>query len=210
MPNRLPTAAIDMLSLRATVLCLATLACGLAQTTTGLSHKAGKEAQLFIHNMDPNAQWAASIQNACHGSTTYVLSCTSAANDACSPQTATITEGTDFYMVTTPAIYSETSATYTESCTLDPEKSSALCTATIVAGQFGHDIAITISYNLTGTNYYQYDVQVTAGADHTANGGACLAHVKGAAHSPRLGGGLQDIAIVGAVLLAGLSILLAL
>lgn len=43
--------------------------------------------QLFIHNMDPEAQWAASIQNACSGSTTYVISCTSAPmNNACSPQ----------------------------------------------------------------------------------------------------------------------------
>ncbi|EME44602.1 hypothetical protein DOTSEDRAFT_72154 [Dothistroma septosporum NZE10] len=198
-----------MLFVRATVV-LATMAHVYAQTTTS-SSKAGKEAQLFIHNMDPDAQWAASIQNACQGSTTYVISCTSAPmQNACSPETATITEGSDFYIVTTPAIYSETSATYTESCTLDPENSSALCTATILAGQFGQDIATTISYNLTGTNYYQYDVQITAGADHTANGGACLAHVKGAAHSSRLGGGLQGIAVGGAVLLAGLSVILAL
>ena len=67
---------------------VAALAFTNAQTTTS-SPKAGKEAQLFIHNMDPNAQWAASIQNACQGSTTYVLSCTSAANDACSPQVST-------------------------------------------------------------------------------------------------------------------------
>ena len=121
-----------------------------------------------------------------------------------------MTEGSDFYIVTTPAIYSETSATYTESCTLDVENSSALCTATIVAGQFGHDIATTISYNLTGTDYYQYDVQITAGADHTAKGGACLSHVKGAAHSSRLSGGLHGVAVVGTVLLAGLSVILAL
>lgn len=43
--------------------------------------------ELFIHNMDPGAAWAASIQNACNGSTTYVVSCTSAPlNNACSPE----------------------------------------------------------------------------------------------------------------------------
>jgi len=39
---------------------------------------AADSVQLFIDNMDPNAQWAASVANACNGSTTYVVSQTSA------------------------------------------------------------------------------------------------------------------------------------
>ncbi|CAK4027633.1 Hypothetical predicted protein [Lecanosticta acicola] len=166
-------------------------------------------AQLFIHNMDPNAEWAASIQNACSGTTTYVVSCTGSPNGACYPATATITEAPNVYIVTTPAIYSETSATFTETCSLNTASSSADCTATIVAGQYGHDIATTISYNLTGTDYYQYDVAVTGGAKHTANGGSCLAASSGAT-SARLGSGTQSVVVIGTAMLAGLLAVLAL
>ena len=65
---------------------LASLGYAYAQTTTD-SAISGNTVQLFIDNLDPNAGWAASVQNACNGSTTYVLSCTSAPmNNACSPQ----------------------------------------------------------------------------------------------------------------------------
>lgn len=40
---------------------------------------------LFIDNMDPQAQWAASVINACNSSTTYAVVCTSApSNTGCS------------------------------------------------------------------------------------------------------------------------------
>ncbi|KJX93366.1 hypothetical protein TI39_contig4329g00003 [Zymoseptoria brevis] len=141
-----------------------------AQTTSS-----SENARLFIQNIDPNAGWAASIQNACNGSTTYVISCTSAPiNNECSPRTATMTEGNDFYIATTPAIYSETSATITQSCALDKAALSASCVAEIAAGGYGNDIRSTVSYNLTGNDYYQYDVKVTKGAERTAGGGACV------------------------------------
>ncbi|KAK4496372.1 hypothetical protein PRZ48_012352 [Zasmidium cellare] len=179
---------------------LASLGYAYAQTTG--SAISGNTVQLFIDNMDPNAGWAASVQNACSGSTTYVLSCTSAPmNNACSPQTATITEGSDFFIVTTPAIYSETSATVTETCKLNTDEKSASCMATIVAGGYGSNITTTVNYNLTGNAYYQYGVQVTAGADHTKNGGACLAHVSGA--STQYGQSLTGVIVGGAAILAG-------
>jgi len=47
-----------------------------AQTTT---------TTLFIDNMDPNAQWAASVVEACSSTTTYAIVCTSAPlNNGCS------------------------------------------------------------------------------------------------------------------------------
>ncbi|GIZ44052.1 hypothetical protein CKM354_000726100 [Cercospora kikuchii] len=128
---------------------------------------------LFIDNMNPNAQWAASIENACDGSTTYVVSMTSAPFGNAG-QVATITEGSDFFRVTSAAIYSETSATMHESCALDTAKSSASCIVTVVDDNYGPTpLSKTISYNLTGTGYYQYDVQITGGAKRTANGGTC-------------------------------------
>ncbi|KAM3420409.1 hypothetical protein BST61_g3683 [Cercospora zeina] len=135
---------------------------------------------LFIDNMNPNAQWAASIQNACNGSTTYVVSMTSAPFGNAG-QVATITEGEDFFQVTSAAIYSETSATMHESCALDAAKSSASCIVTVVDDNYGPTpLSKTISYNLTGTAYYEYRVQITAGAKHTEAGGACLAKVNAA------------------------------
>ncbi|KXS95174.1 hypothetical protein AC578_11154 [Pseudocercospora eumusae] len=161
---------------------------------------ASDSVELFIDNMNPDVQWAASIQNACEGSTTYVISCTSAAM-GCGGETATITEGSDFYMATTAAIYSETSAIVTESCRLNNVESSASCIETIVAGQYGNDISKTVSFNLTGTDYYRYQVAITGGTKHTSSGGACLASVSAAQSNLHLW--FPDIFILGAVLLLG-------
>ncbi|SMR60805.1 unnamed protein product [Zymoseptoria tritici ST99CH_1E4] len=164
----LSATSTSLLATRATLLTL--IGHAFAQTTSFSDN-----ARLFIQNIDPNAGWAASIQNACNGSTIYVISCTSAPiNNECSPRTATITEGTDFYIATTPAIYSETSATITQSCALDKAALSASCVAEIAAGGYGNDIRSTVSYNLTENDYYQYDVKVTKGAERTAGGGACV------------------------------------
>ncbi|USW58833.1 hypothetical protein Slin15195_G121520 [Septoria linicola] len=161
----------------------------------------GGSVQLFIDNMDPNAQWAASIQNACDGSTTYVVSMTSAPNGG-SGQKATITEGNDFYQVTSAAIYSETSAIMHESCALNTADSSASCVVTVVDNNYGTNaISKTISYNLTGTAYYQYGVEITAGAKHTADGGACLAKVSGA--NARPASGISGVFMAGSLLIAG-------
>ncbi|KAF2206224.1 hypothetical protein CERZMDRAFT_53642 [Cercospora zeae-maydis SCOH1-5] len=170
---------------------------------------AGADAEsvpLFIDNMNPNAQWAASIQNACNGSTTYVVSMTSAPFGNAG-QVATITEGKDFFQVTSAAIYSETSATMHESCALDPAKASASCIVTVVDDNYGPTpLSKTISYNLTGTAYYVYGVAITAGVKHTASGGACLAKVNGAgSHSTS---GSADVIILGSLLAIGVTGLL--
>lgn len=68
----------------------------------------------------------------------------------------------------------------TESCSLNSAALSASCVATIAANMFGQANAKTISYNLTGNDYYQYAVQVTKGASRTADGGSCLAETSGA------------------------------
>ncbi|CZT20372.1 uncharacterized protein RCC_06232 [Ramularia collo-cygni] len=180
----------------------ALIGCALAQTSRN-------HVQLFIHNMDPAAAWAASIQNACNGSTTYVVSCTSAPLNNCSPQTATITEGPDFYIATTAAIYSETSATMTESCALNSAATSASCVATIALNGFGQANAKTISYNLTGTDYYQYAVQVTKGASRTAGEGSCLAQVSRASGSS-MDGGSRSVLVLGVGLMLGVVGVLAL
>lgn len=84
-----------------------------------------------------------------------------------------MTYGSDFYLVTTPAIFSETSATVTESCHLDTLRVSAQCEATIIASQYGNSIATTTAYNLTGLDYHVYDVLLTAGAAKTLGDGVC-------------------------------------
>lgn len=80
--------------------------------------------------------------------------------------------------------------------------------ATIVAGGYGSNITTTVNYNLTGNAYYQYGVQVTAGADHTKNGGACLAHVSSA--STQYGQSLAGVIMGGAAILAGVAGIMAL
>lgn len=57
-----------------------------AQAATATSNPTGEEIQLFIDNPNPDAHWAASILNDCNGTTTYVLSCTSAPNNGCGPK----------------------------------------------------------------------------------------------------------------------------
>ncbi|KAL9526953.1 hypothetical protein SMMN14_09461 [Sphaerulina musiva] len=164
---------------------------------------AADSVQLFIDNMDPNAQWAASVANACNGSTTYVVSQTSAPGGG-SGEKATITEGPNFYQATTPAVYSETSATMHESCAINSAESSALCVVTVVAANYntGDAISKTISYNLTGTGYYQYDVKITAGASHTANGGSCVAK-SNTANSSISARGSREVLLTAFVILAG-------
>lgn len=71
--------------------------------------------------------------------------------------------------------------------------------ATIAADMFGQANAKTISYNLTGTDYYQYAVHVTKGASRTADGGACLAHVNQASGF-RPGGSSSTALVLGAVI----------
>lgn len=89
----------------------------------------------------------------------------------------------------------------TESCRLDSAASSASCIETIVAGQYGNDISKTVSFNLTGTNYYRYQVAITEGAKHTSSGGACLAHVSAARSNFDFW--FPDILILGGLLLLG-------
>ena len=93
----------------------------------------------------------------------------------------TITEGPSFYAATTPAIFSETSATITESCSLDTSATSAVCVQTVSAGGYGQNIATTISFDLSSQYYHQYQVAITAGAHKLANGGTCKAKSKSAA-----------------------------
>lgn len=139
-------------------------------------------------------------------------------------QKATITEGPNFYQATTPglapsvicylihelctnatpAVYSETSATMHESCAINAAESSALCVVTVVAANYntGDAISKTISYNLTGTGYYQYDVKITAGASHTANGGSCVAK-SNTANSSISARGSREVLLTAFVILAG-------
>jgi len=181
-----------------------------AQAATATSNPMGEEIQLFIDNPNPDAHWAASILNDCDETTTYVLSCTSAANNGCGVKTATVTYGSDFYLVTTPAIVSETSATVTESCHLDTLHVAAQCEATIVASQFGNSITNTIAYNLTGPDYRVYDVLLTAGASKTMGGGVCAknaASQSAARPAPREDLVVGFFAVVAAVSFFGLLVL---
>ena len=95
-----------------------------------------------------------------------------------------------------------------ESCHLNTAEKSASCDAIIIAGGYGSNITTSVSYNLTGNAYYQYGVQVTAGADHTKGGGACLAHVSGA--STQYGQSLTGVIMGGAAIMAGVVGILAL
>ena len=111
------------------------------------------------------------------------------------------------YMATTEAIYSETSATITESCSLDSAAKSAACVQTIDAGNYGQDIASTTSFVLTSQYYYTYAVGVTAGVKKLGSGGSCSA--KGSS-SGAATVGLQGTLTMGAVLLGTLGLLVVL
>jgi hypothetical protein len=39
---------------------------------------------------------------------------------------------------------------------------------------YGNDIHSTVSYNLTGGEYFQYDVKITKGAERTEGSGSCV------------------------------------
>lgn len=84
----------------------------------------------------------------------------------------------------------------TESCSLKSAALSASCVATIAADMFGQATAKTISYNLTGNDYYQYAVRVTKGASRTADGGSCLTEVNGAS-GVAMGGGGGSVLVLG-------------
>ncbi|KAK5125085.1 hypothetical protein LTR08_005447 [Meristemomyces frigidus] len=178
-----------------------------AALATGYTAAQTSTVQLFIDNMDPNAQWGASVIEACNSSTTYAIVCTSAPlNGACSSGASaiTITEGPSVYIATTQAIVSETSATVTESCALDSAALSAACVQTIVADGYGQHNAITSSYNLTGQYYYQYNVAATAGVKKLDNGGTCKA--AGSSSSGAAGASIQGALAMGAVVLAILAV----
>ena len=52
---------------------------------TGFAAAQTEMYRMFIDNVDPNAQWGASVIEACNSSTIYAIVCTSAPlNDACS------------------------------------------------------------------------------------------------------------------------------
>lgn len=89
----------------------------------------------------------------------------------------------------------------TESCSLNKAALSASCVATIAANMFGQANAKTISYNLTGNDYYQYAVQVTKGASRTADAGSCLAEdkINGAS-------GISSVGSTGSVLMLGIAL----
>lgn len=97
----------------------------------------------------------------------------------------------------------------TESCALNTAELSASCVATIAADMFGQANAVTTSYNLTGTDYYRYAVEVTKGASRTANGGSCLAQVS---HASALLSGttMERVMALGFVLTVGVVGILAL
>ena len=116
----------------------------------------------------------------------------------------TITEGPSFYVATTPAIFSETSATITESCSLDTAATSAACMQTVSAGGYGQDIATTTSFDLAGQYYHQYQVAVTAGVHKLANGGDCKAVKKSAAPV----GASVSVVAMGVTLLMGVGAVL--
>lgn len=88
-------------------------------------------------------------------------------------QPITVTEGPSIYIATTEAIYSETSATITETCTLDSARTSASCVQTIAESNYGQGVARTTSFNLTGSDYHQYDVEATAGSAKLDDDGVC-------------------------------------
>jgi hypothetical protein len=95
----------------------------------------------------------------------------------------------------------------TESCSLNTAELSASCVATIAADMFGQANAKTIRYNLTGTDYYQYAVQVTKGASRTADGGSCEARVsRASALRARSGSGIV-LGIGAMIVVAVISIL---
>lgn len=159
---------------------------------------------LFIDNNNPAIAWAAQIQNACNSSTTYLITCTSAPNNGCNPQTATLTAGPSFFIITTPAIYSETSATITESCSLDYVKETAECVQTVMAEVYNDAIATTVRKNVTGTAFGNlvYDVEVTKGAGKTEGGGSCSVHASG---GEKIRGGMQGVLGLGVVVMVGVS-----
>ena len=111
------------------------------------------------------------------------------------------------YMATTEAVYSETSATITESCSLDSAASSAACVQTIGENNYGQNIASTTSFNLTAQYYYTYAVGVTAGVKKLGGDGSCSA--KGSS-SGATTVGLQGTLVKGAVLLATLGMVIVL
>ncbi|KAK4550532.1 hypothetical protein LTR36_000111 [Oleoguttula mirabilis] len=167
--------------------------------------------QLFIDNEDPSAQWGASVIEACNGSTTYAIVCTSAPlNDACSSGASaiTITEGPSVYIVTTEAVFSETSATITESCSFDNAASSAACVQTIFADGYGQNVATTTSFNLTGQYYHRYAVEATAGVKKLDGTGSCSG--SGSSSSSASNIGLQGTLAMAAVIVTTLGMVIVL
>jgi len=107
------------------------------------------------------------------------------------------------FAITTEALFSETSATITESCSIDPSATVALCTQTIQASGYGQANAVTTAFNLTGNNYHQYQVAITAGTKKLSGSDQCKAVQGGAASTTP-----SSVLMIGAGLLAGVGAVL--
>ncbi|KAK3901527.1 hypothetical protein C8A05DRAFT_34800 [Staphylotrichum tortipilum] len=134
---------------------------------------------LFIDGVSPAMKYAASIVDVCGDRTTYALHCSSGpsalqASGVCgaSAPTLTITEASTLYRASTTTARStlgyDVSATIQETCELRGT-TAAVCSGTVGGVVNGVTTSAAVSGTISGTDYYRFDVAITAGAEKTAN-----------------------------------------
>ncbi|KAJ4290797.1 hypothetical protein N0V88_006547 [Collariella sp. IMI 366227] len=139
---------------------------------------------MFIDG-NKNAEFVASIVDACGGQTTFALRCT-AGGSGCSPNgpAITVTANPTTYIVSTATVSKvggqTVSATVQELCDLKGT-TAAVCTAIVGGTVAGQSTTTSSTGTVEGTDYHRFDVSITAGAEKTANPSAeCKAKPNGA------------------------------
>jgi len=122
-------------------------------------------------------------------------------------QTLTITEASTFYRASATTVSRtggyDVSATIQETCELRGT-TAAVCTATLGGAVAGTTTSASVSGTLSGTDYYRFDVAITAGAEKTASPtGQC-----GAAGAKGSGASTKAVAMWGLVGVVGVASLL--
>ncbi|KAH7355338.1 hypothetical protein BKA65DRAFT_475786 [Rhexocercosporidium sp. MPI-PUGE-AT-0058] len=132
---------------------------------------------MFVDSIGEDWKFAASIIEACDGTTVMELRCTSGdpfeGSKTCGPNAvaATVTvASTTFHLssaVTTSTLGTKVSATVIEACSL-AGTTAAACAVTIGGEADGTKTSTSTTITATGTDYYRNDVEITGGAEKIA------------------------------------------
>ncbi|KAG4443843.1 hypothetical protein IFR05_000679 [Cadophora sp. M221] len=138
---------------------------------------------MFIDSMDEDWKYAASIVEACGGQTVMALQCTSGdsfvGSETCGPNAVSVTvtvASTTYHFssaITTSTLGKKVSATAIEACSLDGT-TAAVCSVTVGGEVDGTKTTTSSVTTAAGSDYYRFDVAITAGAEKTASAtGTC-------------------------------------